>query len=239
MTLLSFDDAEEEYLACKNFLGNFNTIYTLNYDLLLYWTIMHNSKGMKPEYEDGFSTSYSDVINHEQSNYVVWESSNTHNSKKKIWFLHGALHIFDSAVEIKKFTWNRTNIRLIEQTRDALNNDLFPLFVAEGSSAEKLEKTCHSDYLNKAYRSFEALGKCLFIYGHSLAANDEHYLQLIERGKIEHLFVGIRGDINSDKNRSKVERSALMAIRRKQASKNSNIPLKIDFFDMTSVSVWK
>ena len=116
---------------------------------------------------------------------------------------------------------------------------LFPLFVAEGSSAEKLEKTCHSDYLNKAYRSFEALGKCLFIYGHSLAANDEHYLQLIERGKIEHLFVGIRGDINSDKNRSKVERSALMAIRRKQASKNSNIPLKIDFFDMTSVSVWK
>ena len=214
------DITNEEYTTCQKFLNNFDSIYTLNYDLLLYWTIMHNPKGQKPIWEDGFSTSYSDVINQHQSDYVVWKSSNTHNKNKKIWFLHGALHIFDSATEIQKYTWNRTNIRLIEQTRDALDKNLFPLFVAEGTSQEKLEKIRHSDYLNKAYRSFESLGHCLFIYGHSLAENDEHYLQLIERGKIKHIFVGFRGDIHSDRNKSKLERVKLMAMRRKEYSKH-------------------
>ncbi|MEM8721799.1 MAG: DUF4917 family protein [Cyanobacteria bacterium P01_G01_bin.39] len=233
------DIKEEEYIACQKFLSNFNYIYTFNYDLLLYWTIMHNSQGQKPSWEDGFSNSYSDILNQETSDYVVWESSNTHNNKNKIWFLHGALHIFDSVTEIKKYTWNRTDRRLIEQIRDSLNNDLFPLFVAEGSSSEKLEKIRHSDYLNKAYRSFEALQKCLFIYGHSLAENDEHYLQLIERGKIEHIFVGLRGAINSEKNKHKVERTKLMSERRKEHSKNKKIPLKIDFVDMSTMKVWQ
>lgn len=45
---------------------------------------MHNPKERTPDWEDGFSTSYSDVINHQQSDYVVWESSNTKNSNKTL-----------------------------------------------------------------------------------------------------------------------------------------------------------
>lgn len=113
------------------------------------------------------------------------------------------------------------------------------MFVAEGSTVEKLERIRHSDYLSKAYRSFESIQKCLFIYGHSLAENDEHYLKLIERGKIDHIFVGLRGSIDSEKNRYKIERTKLMIHRRKEYSKNSNKTLKVDYFDISTVSIWK
>jgi len=32
-----FDITDEQYGACRRFLANFDTTYTLNYDLLLYW----------------------------------------------------------------------------------------------------------------------------------------------------------------------------------------------------------
>src|SRR5579885_2383655 len=34
------DIASERYAACLKFLNNFSSVYTLNYDLLLYWAIM-------------------------------------------------------------------------------------------------------------------------------------------------------------------------------------------------------
>jgi len=45
---------EDEYAACRQFLDNFNTIYTLNYDLLLYWVQMHTEQGKDPSSDDGF-----------------------------------------------------------------------------------------------------------------------------------------------------------------------------------------
>ena len=150
-----------------------------------------------------------------------------------MWYLHGARHVFDTGIEIQKYTWVNTGIRLIEQVRDALNRDYFPLFVAEGTSAEKIERIRHSDYLAKAYRSFQSIGGALFILGHSLSLNDEHFLKLIEKGKVQHLFVGIFGDQNSSENRSIVRRAEGMAQARKKAS-----ALAVPFFDSATAEVW-
>lgn len=222
---------DEEYAACQHFLANFNTTYTFNYDLLLYWTHMHRENRADVQSDDGFRTSQSDIESGIPSDYVVWEPSQSH--EQSMWFLHGALHVFDSGTEIQKYTWNRTGIRLIEQIREALNRDFFPLFVAEGSSAEKIERIRHSDYLAKAYRSFQEIQHCLFVYGHSLAANDEHYLRLIERGKVSHLFVGLYGDPESSMNRQIVERAKAMRLvgRRRRE-------LQVDFYDSESAHVW-
>lgn len=225
------DITDEEYTACQDFLANFNTTYTLNYDLLLYWTNMHRENRADVQSDDGFRTSQSDIESGIASEYVVWEPSQSHD--QNMWFLHGALHVFDSGTEIQKYTWNRTGIRLIEQIREALSRDFFPLFVAEGSSAEKLERIRHSDYLAKAYRSFQEIQHCLFVYGHSLAANDEHYLRLIERGKVSHLFVGLYGDPASNTNRQIVERAEAMRLARGRRRE-----LRVDFYDSESARVW-
>lgn len=124
-----------------------------------------------------------------------------------MWFLHGALHVFDSGVEIQKYTWKNTGVRLIDQIRDALNRGLFPLFVSEGTSDEKYERIRHNDYLAKAYRSFSEIQGALFIFGHSLAENDAHYLRRIERGKISQAYVGLYGDADTDANKQIIRRA--------------------------------
>ena len=48
------DIADNEYAACREFLGHFDKVYTLNYDLLLYWTVMHTENGVEPSSDDGF-----------------------------------------------------------------------------------------------------------------------------------------------------------------------------------------
>lgn len=225
------DITDDEYAACQRFLANFHTTYTFNYDLLLYWTHMHRENRADVQADDGFRTSQSDIESGIPSEYVVWESSQSHD--QNMWFLHGALHVFDSGTEIQKYTWNRTGIRLIEQIREALSRDFFPLFVAEGASAEKLERIRHSDYLAKAYRSFQEIQHCLFVFGHSLAANDEHYLHLIEQGKLTHIFVGLYGDPESSMNRQIVERAKAMSLARRRKRE-----LRVDFYDSASAHVW-
>jgi hypothetical protein len=196
-------------------------------DLLLYWAQMHTEEGAPPASDDGFRKPEDDYA----AAYVTWEPGNSH--KQNTWFLHGALHLFDAGTEIQKFTWINTGVRLIDQVRDALGKGYFPIFVAEGTSQEKLARIRHNDYLAKAYRSFIEIGGALFVYGHSLASNDEHYLKRIERSKkITNLYVGIYGDPNSRENK------AIMARARRMDYPKRFKPLRVMFFDAASAKVW-
>lgn len=219
---------ESEYQTCRIFLSNFSNVYTLNYDLLLYWVQMHTQIGEDPNSDDGFRKPTDDF----DSSYVVWEPDQSHD--QNMWFLHGALHIFDAGIEIQKYTWRNTGIRLIDQIREALNRDYFPLFVSEGTSAEKYQHIRHNDYLAKGYRSFSSIQGALFIFGHSLAENDDHYLRCIQRGKISHLYVGIFGSPNSDTNKFIIRRAKQLSDGRK-----GRISLKVTFYDTATANVWK
>lgn len=46
--------SDREYASCQEFLSHFERIYTVNYDLLLYWTLM---KGRRV-HDDGFRDPY-------------------------------------------------------------------------------------------------------------------------------------------------------------------------------------
>jgi Domain of unknown function (DUF4917) len=218
---------DQEYAACREFISQFDTIYTLNYDLLLYWAQMHTEEGEAPASDDGFRTPEDNL----DAQYVTWEPSNSHT--QNTWFLHGALHLFDARTEIQKFTWINTGTRLIEQVRDALQRNYFPIFVAEGTSTEKLMRIRSNFYLSKAFRSFTEIGGVLFIYGHSLAANDDHYLKRIEKGKLKALYVGIYGDPDSMENVAIIHRANQLAVTRRRGYE-----LNIYFFDAASAKVW-
>jgi hypothetical protein len=217
---------EAQYMCCRDFIGAFDNVYSLNYDLLLYWAQMHNEIGEIPFSDDGFRKPEEDF----EAAYVTWDPRNSHG--QNTWFLHGALHLFDTGTEIKKFTWSNTGVRLIEQIREALSRDHFPIFVAEGTSSEKLERIKHNDYLGKAFRSFSEITGALFIYGHSLAPNDEHILKRIELGKVSRVYVGIYGDPRSESNKLIINRANAMATRRKKGN------LSVEFFNAQSANVW-
>lgn len=195
------------YAACRTFLSNFNRIYTVNYDLLLYWTLMQEEIEPQPEFDDGFREPEDGP-----ADYVTWDVQNT--DQQNIFYLHGGLHIFDAGPKLQKFTWCNTGIALIEQIRQALNTNRFPLFVAEGSHDSKLDRIQHNGFLNRAYRSFAAIRGSLFVFGLSFGEADEHILRLLDKGRVKQAFVSLHGDPNSAGNTKIVKRAELMVSRR-------------------------
>lgn len=233
---------DEKYWACRKFLSYFlssnnaGNVYTLNYDLLLYWTVLHDDMPFTDSIDlkknDGFGRDDYEAI----GGFVNWQGESSAHGQN-IHYLHGALHLFDAGVDLHKYTWSQTGTRLLDQTQDALDEGLFPLFVAEGTSDQKLIKIKHSGYLYHSYKSFSGVmrtkGATLFVYGHSLADNDRHILDKIVRGKIEEIYVSIHGDIDSASNQQLVANAETLTSRRTHGS-----PLNVTFFDAVSANVW-
>lgn len=238
---------EEKYRSCIKFLNHFldnkGCIYTLNYDLLLYWTLMFGveKKLLNAMPKDGFGKDleFNDVgVPISVSDYVTWHGeSNAY--QQNIHYLHGALHVFERDAEVEKFTWINTGKPLVGQIREALDANRYPLFVAEGDSTKKLTRIRHSGYLYHSYKSFtrkmetgdKKSTACLFTYGVSFSANDEHIIKKITVGKINHLFVSIYGSPDSEANKKIIQAAELIKQRRSQ-------DLKVSYYDAESAKVW-
>jgi len=243
---------EGQFQNCRNFLLKFagkglekpGCIYTLNYDLLLYWTLLHEPEGegegfhFKPppaelliKHDDGFRNPEDP-----ESPYVAWDVDGGSNSQN-IHFLHGGLHLFDAGTELQKYCWERAGgIPLMDQIRVALDEERYPLFVAEGSSASKLEKILHSGYLVRSYKSFAGIcnsrNNAVFVFGHSLASSDEHILKLMEAGKFCKLFISLHGTPADNWNKPIIER----ALKIRDVRERND--LEVYFYDAASANVW-
>jgi hypothetical protein len=234
---------DRRYDACRAFVAKFigtaagGKVYTLNYDLLLYWALMH-----EPELEDGLGLDHDDGFHKDpddfDADYVMWHGE-SHANSQNVYYLHGAMHLFDAGSQLQKYTWVNTGKALVDQANEALARDLFPLFVAEGSSDQKLAKIQHSAYLHHGFKSFctvcsQGSKTALFIFGHSLGNTDRHILGRIGRSKLAHLFVSIFGDPDDTRNQAIRAAAERITARRSPGS----APLKLDFYDAVSAEVW-
>lgn len=245
---------EEQYANCRAFLAQFigrdlskkGKIFSLNYDLLMYWALLHDIVGYTwgidgphevPDqallHDDGFRAPEDDV----EAEYVAWEQFEAAHGQT-ITFLHGALHLYERGPELAKLCWERSGNRpLMEQIRSALDEDRYPLFVSEGTSQKKMSRINRSAYLSKALRSFDGCcgtkGASLFIIGHSLADNDDHVLRRIRNGKISRLYVSIFGDPNSEANLAIKNKAAQIA-----AGRRERYPLEVEFIDASTLLIW-
>lgn len=236
------DIPDAKFWACRQFLANFLTgdkagcVFTLNYDLLLYWTLMHDDMPFGQALELAKNDGFGNDEDEPDADYVVWQGeTNAHSAS--VMFLHGALHLFDTGKELTKYTWVRKGVPLIDQAREALANNAFPLFVAEGTSVQKKTKIRHNAYLYQGFKQLTAnamQGKhCMFIFGHSLAENDDHILNRIGRGRFRKIYVGIFGDPASAWNQQIMLRAQSLA-----AMRLERWPLDVAFYDAASAQVW-
>lgn len=224
------DISPEEYRSCRHFMSHFETFYTLNYDLLLYWA-------SRQEDIDDLNINYNDGFHHPDSGkaeYVVWDMTDVRG--QNAFYLHGGLHFFDAGSEVQKYTWANTRIPLVEQIRDALANNKFPIYVAEGSSESKRERVQHSAFLSRGYRSLAQLSGSIFVYGVSFSENDEHILRLIEQNNASNIFISVYGDPNSRENQALMARASQLAEGRAESSRRK--PLQVRFFEASSAQVW-
>jgi hypothetical protein len=173
---ISFDIPQEQREQCGKFLQNFENIFTLNYDLLLYWVIL---KMGGYAFTDGFG------LGETEGGFRTFSplaKCNTH-------YLHGALHLFlgPKRETLKRIVTRSTIINDITNTIRA--RDQLPLFVSEGSSVQKMARINSVPYLRWAYDKLKDLKGSVFVYGHSIAENDFHLYNALFSSEIDKLFV--------------------------------------------------
>jgi hypothetical protein len=229
-----FDITKDQYIACRSFLRRFDHIFTLNYDVLLYWALMQDDV-------DGTDLRPDDGFRHPEGGkelpYVSWQQGQS----ATVSYLHGALHLFDSGTEIIKYTWSKTDVAIVDQIRMALDENKFPLFIAEGTSESKVERIIHNAYLHKALRSFEQCcintKNAIVIFGHSLAENDNHILRHISNGTCPNVLIGLYGNENSQSNKH-IKAKADELVQKRLATKGKKFPLTATFYQAESAKVW-
>lgn len=228
-----YDITPDQYAHARVFLSAFGKMFTLNYDVLLYWALMQDEVddlNIRPD--DGFRAPEDEP----DAPWVSWQEAQS----ATVYYLHGALHLFDVGSDLVKYTWSRTDIPIVEQIRQSLAEDRYPLFVAEGSSDSKLTKIMHSAYLHKALRGFDGCmntaNAALVVYGHSLAANDGHVLRVIAKGRVPQIFVSLYGDPGSPGNLEIVQNANALIARR--AARRPRDPVRVEYFDAASAKVW-
>lgn len=168
------NDAKESAL---DFIRTYHCIFTLNYDLLLYWVISHN--GLYP-FADGFGRDSNGLLifNH---------------NKPSFYFLHGALHLFYNKGYIEKLEYMYYTI--LDVIHSKINNNHYPLCVTAGTADEKLEMIKNNYYLSHC---FDALRHCsnhnLVVLGTYLKDSDRHIRDAILQSEVRNIFFGISSD---------------------------------------------
>lgn len=151
--------------------------------------------------------------------------------KQNVYYLHGALHLIDSYTVVNKIKNNELD-NLITIIQDNLEQDKYPLIVAEGSSKEKLAKIKHNEYLNYCYQNMNCIQGNLVIHGHSFAKNDRHIFDLINANtNIKNIYISI---FNPETNYQTISDKAI-EIFRKRLDKDS---LQLYFYDALSTNIW-
>ena len=216
-------------LCCGyKFLSNFEKIYTLNYDMLLYWTLMYKERcgEILKMFEipninsmDGFGR----LLDNED---LTWYKT----KKQNIFYLHGALHLFDNDYDVVKAETSFEE-NLMDTIRERLKNNQYPLIVAEGDYKEKLNKISHNKYLQNALDNLKFIKGNLFIHGHSLDDNDKHIINTVNSAwNLKQIFISV---YDPEKNFEEIQHKAYAHfIDGKRNTKD------IFFYDAESANVW-
>ena len=201
--------ADDECERAREFLSSFNSVFTLNYDLLLYWVLLRDNSVYKLDFKDGFQWP-----TYEIRNALVWKRS-VAEAEQNVFYLHGALHYFVEEGWLHKLHYGQDP--LVAQVRDRILRGEYPLFVSEGTSPEKIARIEASEYLRFCRSSLASLQGTLFIHGASLAANDDHIWRVIESrdSRLESLWVSIHGEPAGERAQMVMQRASLIATRRR------------------------
>ncbi len=179
------------------YMPRYSQVFVTNYDLLSYWTTV------KAEIADLFPGSESFDLTRAEG----WLRS---NAQPKVFFLHGALHLWRSLLTNAEGKHTSTlDVALLDVIRSSLDTpERVPLFISEGSSAEKVARISASPYLSFCSRQLANSSAPLTVLGQALNDVDRHICEAIERHPERGVAVGVWvGDILKNKQQELVTRA--------------------------------
>lgn len=168
-----------DFNAINRELRYYKNIFTTNYDLILYWTIMDSNTSQFKDYFWGEKGCFN------SADIFVTED------KTKLHYLHGAIHLVELPNgKTKKLTAN--GLGRLSDLFDLNHPEQFPLFISEGSSKWKISRIKKNDYLRFCYEKLASCENGLVIIGHSLHKDyDQHIIDAILECGSRKIAVGV------------------------------------------------
>lgn len=210
------DELAFEYDSGARFLAHFATVFSLNYDLLLYWLNLERAA-----LRDGFG------LGDKLGRFIgpFREDADCH-----IFNLHGGLHLFqDGAGGVLKAL--NTGDGVISTITQTISQDRrLPLYVAEGTSAAKMRKINSDAYLRHCYDKLRRNAATVFVFGHSAGENDEHIYRAVFASEANCVYFGVY----QPNEQKLLELNAQLA--KYQALGNQGIPYTL--YDAESAQAW-
>lgn len=231
-----FSISEEKSQACADFLNEYlsqeGNIFTTNYDLLLYWVLMRNQLD---RIGDGFGRETDETDEFIALEDRMWSELRWGKNKdtQSIFYVHGALHIFDAGIDIVKEEYSNEHV-LLENVKARMARKEYPIFVTAGNGEEKLSHIRHNRYLSFCYDTLSNLEGSLICFGFGFGPYDEHIIAAINKaakkkkdgdGKwhmLNSIYIGVYSD--SDLKHLK--------------SIESKFKCYVRYFDAKTVKVW-
>lgn len=195
------DKSERCATFLKLFLDTGGSLFTTNYDLLLYWVLMRNGI---PEANDGFGREVEnedDVKRGEEAELseLKWGPN---SGGQRVYYVHGALPLFDDGVDVIKEQYSGSGY-ILENIRARIEAGQYPVFVTAGNGREKLKHIMHNRYLSECYDQLSAVSGSLISFGFNFGPHDTHIIEAINRAasrrrgldeKLWSIYIGIYSD---------------------------------------------
>lgn len=180
-----------QLIAISKDLEEFQDIYTTNYDVFTYKIILQSItearlKGLGDTYQDYF---YQEISPTE----LGFNYERVFNDARSIYYLHGALFIYQTngGTNYKLRRLEQLRMEYIQLIRREIENDNFPIFVAEGDSMDKLRTINNNVYLNFCARNLSQVTRNLVFYGFSFGKSDSHIVDLVSKSNSQRIAISI------------------------------------------------
>ncbi len=201
-----FKVSDEKSEACARFVNRFlktgGSIFTSNYDLLLYWVLMR--QGI-PNACDGFGRELLNPIEVEnKTEEADWSELRwgPNRSKQNVFYVHGALPLFDTGTEVEKEQYDSEGY-LLENISARIEADHYPVFVTAGSGEDKIAQIRASPYLTHCYEQLSGIDGSIISFGFGFGDSDLHIVEALNRAthfpskstpKLWSIYIGVFTD---------------------------------------------
>jgi hypothetical protein len=228
----AYADFVEKQDNLVNFCKKFSTIFSVNYDILLYWMMMY-ARGM-----NGCTSPFKDCFNHGKfvPNYEFYrQPQHPCQNATLVFYPHGHLALLSdrSDSEIKISADSASLIDTISEAWKQSGNR--PLFVSEGNKEDKLTSINRSQYLRCTLREMKQKKESITIYGWSMSQQDSHLLEAICESGAQRIAISIH-ETPEEATELKVVR-ATNKITEMYTLLNAQLPA-IEFFRSDSPGCW-
>jgi hypothetical protein len=171
------------------FMARFKTVFSLNYDLIVYWALLRSNESQQAHrFKDCF---YDGRFRSDWANF-----RNPYRQERSVtlmFYPHGALHLAaDKDGDDIKLTGDGASTFLETIFEEWESNEVAPLIVCDGNSEQKRRRIGSSTYLSTVLTEvLPSSGPSLVCYGWALGEQEDHILRQLGGGRYKRIAISV------------------------------------------------